>query len=329
MAKSALICGISGQDGSLLARHLLSLGYKVAGTSRDGDMVRGANLDRLGIRDAVTIHSMATADFRSIIQTLDRLEIDELYNLSGQSSVGLSFDQPVETMDSIGGATLTLLEAIRFLGRPVRFYNAGSSECFGDIGDTPATEDTPFRPRSPYAVAKATAHWTVANYREAYGLFACNGILFNHESPLRPERFVTQKIVRGAADIAAGRADTLTLGNLDIWRDWGWASEYVEAMHLILQQDEAEDYIIATGRTTSLEAFVATVFEEFGLDWRRHVTTHSGLIRPSDLRYSAASPAKAAERLGWRAAAGAADVARRMAAAQRDGEAWPGKTGNS
>ncbi|WP_409574743.1 GDP-mannose 4,6-dehydratase [Sphingopyxis sp. PET50] len=313
----------------MLARHLLSLGYKVAGTSRDGDMVRGANLDRLGIRDAVTIHSMATADFRSIIQTLDRLEIDELYNLSGQSSVGLSFDQPVETMDSIGGATLTLLEAIRFLGRPVRFYNAGSSECFGDIGDTPATEDTPFRPRSPYAVAKATAHWTVANYREAYGLFACNGILFNHESPLRPERFVTQKIVRGAADIAAGRADTLTLGNLDIWRDWGWASEYVEAMHLILQQDEAEDYIIATGRTTSLEAFVATVFEEFGLDWRRHVTTHSGLIRPSDLRYSAASPAKAAERLGWRAAAGAADVARRMAAAQRDGEAWPGKTGNS
>lgn len=329
MAKSALICGISGQDGSLLARHLLSLGYKVAGTSRDGDMVRGTNLDRLGIRDAVTIHSMATADFRSIIQTLDRLEIDELYNLSGQSSVGLSFDQPVETMDSIGGATLTLLEAIRFLGRPVRFYNAGSSECFGDIGDTPATEDTPFRPRSPYAVAKATAHWTVANYREAYGLFACNGILFNHESPLRPERFVTQKIVRGAADIAAGRADTLTLGNLDIWRDWGWASEYVEAMHLILQQDEAEDYIIATGRTTSLEAFVATVFEEFGLDWRRHVTTHSGLIRPSDLRYSAASPAKAAERLGWRAAAGAADVARRMAAAQRDSEAWPGKTGNS
>lgn len=327
MAKSALICGISGQDGSLLAKHLLSLGYRVAGTSRDGDMVRGANLDRLGIRDRVTIHSMATADFRSIIQTLDRLEIDELYNLSGQSSVGLSFDQPVETMDSIGGATLTLLEAIRFLGRPVRFYNAGSSECFGDIGDVPATEDTPFRPRSPYAVAKATAHWTVANYREAYGLFACSGILFNHESPLRPERFVTQKIVRGAADIAAGRADTLVLGNLDIWRDWGWAPEYVEAMHLILQQDSPDDYIIATGHTTSLEAFVATVFEEYGLDWRRHVTTHPGLIRPSDLRYSAASPAKARDRLGWSAATGAADVARRMAVAQRDGAAWPNETG--
>ncbi|HMO75700.1 MAG TPA: GDP-mannose 4,6-dehydratase [Sphingopyxis sp.] len=322
MAKSALICGISGQDGSLLARHLLSLGYRVAGTSRDGDMMRAANLERLGIRDAVSIHSMATADFRSIIQTLDRLEIDELYNLSGQSSVGLSFDQPVETMDSIAGATLTLLEAIRFLGRPMRFYNAGSSECFGDIGDTPATEETPFKPRSPYAVAKATAHWTVANYREAYGLFACTGILFNHESPLRPERFVTQKIVRGAADIAAGRRDTLLLGNLDIWRDWGWAPEYVEAMHLILQQEEPGDFIIATGRTTSLEEFVAAVFAEHGLDWRRHVVSDPALIRPADLRYSGASPQKARERLGWQARTTATDVARRMAASGAGDAGW-------
>lgn len=322
MAKSALICGISGQDGSLLARHLLSLGYRVAGTSRDGDMMRATNLDRLGIRDAVSIHSMATADFRSIIQTLDRLEIDELYNLSGQSSVGLSFDQPVETMDSIAGATLTLLEAIRFLGRPVRFYNAGSSECFGDIGDTPATEETPFKPRSPYAVAKATAHWTVDNYREAYGLFACTGILFNHESPLRPERFVTQKIVRGAADIAAGRRDTLRLGNLDIWRDWGWAPEYVEAMHLILQQDAPDDFIIATGHTTSLEEFVAAVFAEHGLDWREHVVSDAALIRPADLRYSGASPQKARDRLGWQARTTARDVARRMAAADASDAGW-------
>lgn len=317
MAKSALICGISGQDGSLLARHLLSLGYRVAGTSRDGEMMRGANLERLGIRDAVSIHSMATADFRSIIQTLDRLDIDEIYNLSGQSSVGLSFDQPVETMDSIAGATLTLLEAIRFRGRPVRFYNAGSSECFGDIGDVPATEDTPFKPRSPYAVAKATAHWTVANYREAYGLFACTGILFNHESPLRPERFVTQKIVHGAAEIAAGRRDTLILGNLDIWRDWGWAPEYVEAMHLILQQDEPDDFIIGTGRTTSLEDFVAAVFAVHDLDWRAHVVSDPQLIRPSDLRYSGSSPDKARTRLGWQAQTAASDVARRMATAKR------------
>lgn len=323
MAKSALICGISGQDGSLLARHLLSLGYRVAGTSRDGDMMRGTNLERLGIRDAVSIHSMATADFRSIIQTLDRLDIDEIYNLSGQSSVGLSFDQPVETMDSIAGATLTLLEAIRFRGRPVRFYNAGSSECFGDIGDVPATEDTPFKPRSPYAVAKATAHWTVANYREAYGLFACTGILFNHESPLRPERFVTQKIVHGAAEIAAGRRDTLVLGNLDIWRDWGWAPEYVEAMHLILQQDEPDDFIIGTGQTTSLEEFVAAVFSVHGLDWREHVVSDPQLIRPSDLRYSGSSPDKARTRLGWQAQTAATDVARRMAAAKgRDDTDW-------
>jgi GDPmannose 4,6-dehydratase len=312
VAKSALICGISGQDGSLLAQHLLSLGYKVAGTSRDGDMVRSANLDRLAIRDAVTVYSMATADFRSIIQTLDRLEIDEIYNLSGQSSVGLSFDQPVETMDSIGGATLTLLEAIRFLGRPVRFYNAGSSECFGDIGDTPATEDTPFRPRSPYAVAKATAHWTVANYREAYGLFACNGILFNHESPLRPARFVTQKIARAAFAIANGDQQRLSLGNLDIWRDWGWASEYVAAMHLIMQQDEPGDYIVSTGTSISLRDFVAAAFAAVDLDWQAHVDVDETLFRPTDLRFSGGRADKARDRLGWQAEVRATDVARRL-----------------
>lgn len=322
MAKSALICGISGQDGSLLAHHLLSLGYQVAGTSRDGDLVRSANLDRLGIGQAVIVHSMATADFRSIIQTLDRLEIDEIYNLSGQSSVGLSFDQPVETMDSIGRATLNLLEAIRFLGRPVRFYNAGSSECFGDIGDGPATEDTPFKPRSPYAVAKATAHWTVANYREAYGLFACNGILFNHESPLRPERFVTQKIVKTAHQIAVGEAKKLVLGNLDIWRDWGWAPDYVQAMHLMLQQHEPDDFIIATGQTISLRDFVAEVFAVHGLDWHEFVVSDPRLIRPSDLRFSRACAEKARDRLGWSATVDSLAVARQMARACFDADGW-------
>lgn len=318
MSKSALICGISGQDGSLLARHLLSLGYRVAGTSRDGDMMRATNLDRLGIRDRVGIHSMATADFRSIIQTLDRLDIDEIYNLSGQSSVGLSFDQPVETMDSIAGATLTLLEAIRFLGKPVRFYNAGSSECFGDIGDAPANEDTPFKPRSPYAVAKATAHWTVANYREAYGLFACTGILFNHESPLRPARFVTQKIARAAYAIAQGDQRRLSLGNLDIWRDWGWASEYVEAMHLMMQQDEPGDYIVSTGVSISLRDFVAAAFAAVDLDWQDHVDVDESLFRPTDLRFSGAVAGKARDRLGWQAQVCGSEVAGRLVAACGD-----------
>ncbi len=184
--KTALICGISGQDGAYLARLLLDQGYRVVGTSRDAQTANFRNLDRLGIRARVAVASMVLTDFRSTLQTLARIAPDEIYNLAGQTSVGLSFEQPVETLESIATGTLNLLEAIRFLDRPIRLYNAGSSECFGDTGGVAATEDTPFRPRSPYAVAKATAHWEVANYREAYGLFACSGILFNHESPLRP-----------------------------------------------------------------------------------------------------------------------------------------------
>jgi GDPmannose 4,6-dehydratase len=317
MTRSALICGITGQDGSLLAKHLLALGYKVAGTSRDGEIGRRSNLDRLGIRDDVTIHAMATSDFRSIIQTIDRLDINEIYNLSGQSSVGLSFEQPVETMDSIGGATLTMLEAVRFLGRPVKFYNAGSSECFGDIGDVPATEETPFRPRSPYAVAKATAHWTVANYREAYGLFACTGILFNHESPMRPERFVTQKIARAVHDIAHGERERLTLGNLDIWRDWGWAAEYVSAMHLMMQQDEPDDYVVCTGNSISLREFVAAAFGAVDLDWNEHVDIDEKLFRPTDLKFSKGLADKARGRLGWSAELTGGEVAKKLVDALR------------
>lgn len=202
--KTALICGISGQDGAYLARLLLDQGYRVVGTSRDAQTANFGNLDRLGIRARVAVASMVLTDFRSTLQTLAKIAPDELYNLAGQTSVGLSFEQPVETLESIATGTLNLLEAIRFLERPIRLYNAGSSECFGDTGGVAATEDTPFRPRSPYAVAKATAHWEVANYREAYGLFACSGILFNHESPLRPERFVTRKIIAAAGRIARG-----------------------------------------------------------------------------------------------------------------------------
>ena len=193
---------------------------------------------------------MALKDFRSVLQALIKVEPDEVYNLAGQSSVGLSFQQPVETLESISVGTLNLLEAIRFTGKPIKFYNACSSECFGDIADA-ADESTPFRPRSPYAVAKAAAFWEVANYREAYNILAYSGILFNHESPLRPARFVTKKIVTAACRIAAGSREKLKLGNIAIQRDWGWAPEYVEAMWLMVQQDNPDDFVIATGETHS------------------------------------------------------------------------------
>ena len=219
----ALICGIGGQDGAYLAQLLLGKGYEVVGTSRDAMTASFDSLHRLGIFGQVETVSMAINDFRSVLHKLKTFVPDEVYNLAGQSSVGLSFEQPVETMESIAGGTLNLLEAIRFVDHPIRFYNAGSSECFGDTGAEPANELTPFRPRSPYGVAKASAHWMVHNYREAYGLFACTGILFNHESPLRPARFVTQKIVRTAARIAKGSEEKLRLGTIAIQRDWGWA----------------------------------------------------------------------------------------------------------
>ena len=312
--KTALICGISGQDGAYLAAHLLAKGYRVVGTSRDAQMSSLKNLDSLDIRNRVDVTSMALNDFRSVLQVLARVAPQEVYNLAGQSSVGLSFEQPVETLESIGMGTLNLLEGLRFLGSKARLYNAGSSECFGNTGEVPANEDTPFRPRSPYAVAKATAFWEVANYREAYGLYACSGILFNHESPLRPERFVTQKIVRTACRIAAGSGETLVLGNVDIERDWGWAPEYVDAMWRMLQQDQVEDFVIATGQSCPLSAFVECAFAEVGLDWRAHVRTDATLYRPTDIRVSRADPRRAFDRLGWTAQRKMADVVKTMVA---------------
>lgn len=226
----ALICGISGQDGAYLARLLPSKGYEVAGTSRDAQVSSFANLRLLGVHDFVQLESMAPTDFRSVLNVVRRTAPDEIYNLSGQSSVGLSFEQPVETLESMALGTINLLEAVRFLDSPVRLYSAGSSECFGDTEGSAATEHTPFRPRSPYAVAKSTAHWLVSNYRDAYGLHASTGILFNHESPLRHERFVTKKVVALAVRIAKGDRTRLQLGNIEIKRDWGWAPEYVDAM---------------------------------------------------------------------------------------------------
>ncbi len=312
MTKKVLICGISGQDGAYLAQLLLEKGYIVCGTSRDAQMSSFSNLARLGIREQVKLESMALNDFRSVLQVLMKIEPDQVYNLAGQSSVGLSFEQPVETLESIATGTLNLLEAIRFTRKPIKLYNAGSSECFGDIGDRSADENTPFHPRSPYAVAKSTAFWQVANYREAYGIFACSGILFNHESPLRPKRFVTQKIVDAACRIAKGNQQQLYLGNTSIQRDWGWAPEYVKAMYLMLQQDNPDDYVIATGESYELEQFVEQAFACVGLNWQDYVVTDQSLLRPTDLAISKGNPRKAKEKLGWEAKYKMPDIVRMM-----------------
>lgn len=310
--KTALICGVSGQDGAYLAQLLLKKGYVVYGGSRDAQMSSFRNLARLGIQADVRVVSVNINDFRSVLQTLLKTKPDEVYNLAGQSSVGLSFEQPVETLESISVGTLNLLEAIRFSNLPIRFYNAGSSECFGDTGSVAADELTPFRPRSPYGVAKAAAFWQVANYREAYQLHASTGILFNHESPLRPERFVTQKIVATACRIAARSRETLTLGNIDIARDWGWAPDYVQAMWQMLQQDAPDDYVIATGQTNKLRDFIRIVFDAVGLNWEEHVQTDPSFFRPTDIAEGHANPAKAAAQLGWVAGHTMPDVARKM-----------------
>jgi GDPmannose 4,6-dehydratase len=317
VAKTALICGISGQDAAYLGKLLLERGYRVVGTSRDAAMASFANLTRLGIRDRVQVMSSSLTDFRSLIRVLLEVEPHEIYNLSGQTSVGLSFDQPAEALESIAYGTLNLLEAIRLLKRPVRFYNACSSECFGDTNGIPADENTPFRPRSPYAVAKAAAFWQVSSYREAYNLHACSGILFNHESPLRPERFVTQKVVAAACRIAAGSRERLSLGDLEVERDWGWAPEYVEAMWRMVQEETPSDYVICTGETQPLSAFVDEVFAAVGLTAKDYVEEDRALFRPSDIRSSVGTAARARERLGWNPQFHMRDVARAMISAAR------------
>ena len=318
MTKRALIFGISGQDGGYLARLLLEKGYEVHGTSRDAEIQSFGGLAQLGIRDRVQLHSASMRDFRNMLQLVDALVPDEIYNLGGQSSVALSFPQPIEAMESIATAELLLLEVIRYLKKPIRLYNAGSSECFGDLPrGSAAHEQTPFVPRSPYATAKATAHWATINYREAYGLFACSGILFNHESPLRSDRFVTKKIVVAAHDVAAGRRRRVSLGNLDVWRDWGYAPEYVDAMWRMLQQERADDYVIATGESHTLQEFVAAAFAEAGLDWKEHVDVDRALFRPSDIAYSRGNPDKARRELGWEAETKFASLVKRLMAAER------------
>lgn len=306
--RKALICGVSGQDGAYLAWLLLRKGYLVYGTSRDANVSSFENLKRLDIFNDINLLSMAPTDFRSVLQAFSLAEPNEVYFLAGQSSVGLSFEQPVETIESIVIGTLNILETIRFLGGNIRFYNAGSSECFGDTGNGKANEDSAFKPRSPYAVAKSAAFWQLSNYREAYGLYACSGILFNHESNLRPKRFVTRKIVDTARQISLGSKEKLELGNVNIVRDWGWAPEYVEAMWMMLQQDTADDFVVATGVSISLIKFIELVFAAFGLNYEKHIIINDALLRPTDLTISRANPEKVMNILGWKAQSDINDI---------------------
>jgi GDPmannose 4,6-dehydratase len=310
--KKALILGISGQDGAYLSKFLLANNYKVYGTSRDAQLNSFHNLQLLNIKDQIKLYSLAINDFRSVFSVLNDIKPDEIYNLAGQSSVGLSFQQPVETMESITMGTLNILETLRLFDRQIKFYNACSSECFGNITEGAADESTSFRPRSPYAVAKAAAFWEVDNYRQSYNIFACSGILFNHESPLRAERFVTQKIIAACCRIYSGSREKLHLGNIDIQRDWGWAPEYVEAMWQIMQQNRPDDYIIATGVTHKLKDFLNMAFSSLGLKWQQHVVIDKNLYRPEELTISRANPGKANNRLGWKAKFTCMDITRMM-----------------
>lgn len=299
----ALICGITGQDGSYLAKHLLEQGYEVIGTSRDKMAASFNNLKQIGIHEKdLEILSMPTQDYHSVYQVLRTRKPDEVYNLSGQTSVQLSFEQPVEAIGSILIGTLNILESLRILNVETRFYNSGSSECFGDTGNHPANEQTALKPRNPYGVAKSSALLLVKNYRESYNIFACTGILFNHESPIRSERFVTQKIVRAASRIAKGSLEKLELGNIDVYRDWGWAPEYITAMPCMIRSAEPKDYVIATGRTVSLEYFVSQSFAFFGLNWTNHVVYNNALKRSSDIRMISGDPQKIKTDLRWETA---------------------------
>ena len=297
--RRALICGVSGQDGAYLAQYLLSKQYEVFGGSRDIVKSDFSNLTKLGIIDRVKLVDLSIAAPDSINNVLSKTEPSEIYNLAGQSSVGISFEKPEETRKSIVDGTFNLLEVIRLSGLGIRFFNAGSGECFGDTHGVPANESTPFDPKSPYAEAKVAAFELVKKYRDTHGLFACTGILFNHESPLRPTRFVTQKIIRAAIEIASGSTSKLILGNLGIQRDWGWSPEYVEAMWLMLQQPKPEDFVLATGVGNSLETFVSIVFEQLGLNWRDHVLVDQALFRPNEAMGILANPSKAKDKLGW------------------------------
>jgi len=304
MTKIALITGVTGQDGSYLAELLLEKGYEVHGLIRRSSSFNTARIDHL-YRDPhdrdvrLFLHYGDLTDSSSLITTLNRIKPDEVYNLGAQSHVRVSFDEPEYTGDTTAMGTTRLLEAIRMIGLDCRFYQASSSEMFGAT-PPPQTEDTPFYPRSPYGAAKVYSYWMTRNYREAYGMFAVNGILFNHESPRRGETFVTRKITRSVARIKAGLEDTIFMGNIDAARDWGYAPEYVEAMWRMLQHDEPSDFVVATGTSYTVRDFLQFAFDHAGLDWEKHVKFDDRYLRPTEVDSLIGDPAKAATLLGWK-----------------------------
>ena len=304
MAKKALITGITGQDGSYLTELLLSKGYEVYGIVRRASTFNTQRLDHVyqdphekGAKLKLIFGDLT--DTSTVYNVLTQVNPDEVYNLGAQSHVRVSFDLPEYTGDSVGLGTVRVLEAIHRLGLKARYYQAGSSEMFGKVQETPQKETTPFYPRSPYSVAKVYAHWMTVNYRESYGMYACNGILFNHESPRRGETFVTRKITRAVARIQAGLQKKLYMGNLDAKRDWGYAKEYVEAMWLMLQQAKPDDYVIATGETHSVREFLEEAFKYVGLDYKKYVGFDSRYLRPAEVELLIGDASKAKKKLGW------------------------------
>jgi GDPmannose 4,6-dehydratase len=305
MSKTALITGITGQDGSYLAEFLLGKGYAVHGVVRRSSSMNRGRIDHLQHSSpsrkngsGFVLHYGDMTDSGGLNRLVKLVRPDEVYNLAAQSHVHISFDQPEYTADTDGLGTTRLLEALRTAGLPTRFYQASTSEIFGSA-PAPQNESTPFRPRSPYGCAKLYAHWITVNYREAHGMYACSGILFNHESPRRGENFVTRKVTRGVAQILAGTQSKLMLGNLDARRDWGHARDYVEAMWLMLQQDEPDDYVIASGSTRTVRELVETAFGMAGLDWKQYVEVDAAYVRPAEVNHLCGDARKARERLGW------------------------------
>lgn len=318
--KTALISGITGQDGSYLAELLLAKGYRVHGIVRRASSFNTDRINHLyqdpherGVR--LTLHYGDLCDGSSLRRVLEQAQPDEVYNLGAQSHVKVSFEQPEYTAEAVALGTLRLLECVvdytRRTGSEVRVYQAGSSEMYG-VSPPPQSETVPFRPRSPYAAAKVAAHWFAVNYREAYNLFVCNGILFNHESPRRGETFVTRKITRAVGRICLGLQDKLYLGNLDAKRDWGFAGDYTEAMWLMLQQDAPDDYVIATGESRSVREFAEAAFAHVGLDWTEHIEVDARYFRPTEVEFLLGDFRKARARLGWKPTVGFDDLVRMM-----------------
>ena len=321
--KKALITGITGQDGSYLTELLLAKGYEVHGIIRRASSFNTERVDHLyqdphinGVR--LFLHYGDVADSTNLIRLLYRIQPEEIYHLAAQSHVRVSFDIPEYTGDVTALGTVRILEAIRETGLKAKFYQASSSEMYGKVHEIPQRETTPFYPRSPYGIAKVYSYWLTVNYRESYGIFACNGILFNHESPRRGETFVTRKVTRAAARIATGLEKKIYLGNLDAQRDWGYAKEYVEAMWLMLQQDAPDDYVIATGETHSVRELLDEAFSYAGLDWRNHLEVDKRYYRPAEVDLLIGDPSKANRKLGWSAKTKFKELVRLMVDADFD-----------